>query len=117
MSGTRYARTVRTALARALTVACVVLLCAFGAGAVAAAAGPAPAPRSASAAEPAESDPGAADPEVRAAPRCCARGIAPRRAPSPGTPVAAAATARAFPYGSGETECGPRTVRSVVLRC
>ncbi|MFD7031637.1 hypothetical protein ACFWAR_26795 [Streptomyces sp. NPDC059917] len=116
MSGTRCARTVRTALARALTVACVVLLCAFGAGAGAAAAGSEPAPRPASSAEPAESDPGV-DPEVRAAPRPCARGIAPRHVPSPGITVLAAPAARAFPYACGESAGGPRTVRSVVLRC
>ncbi|WP_330331382.1 hypothetical protein OHS33_17650 [Streptomyces sp. NBC_00536] len=116
MSGTRYARTVRAALARALTVACVVLLCAFGAGSAAAAAGPAPAPRPAAAAEPAESDPGA-DPEVRAVPRSCARGIAPRRTPEPGTRMSRPPAARAFPYASGQTEGGSPTVRSVVLRC
>lgn len=95
---------------------CVVLLCAFGSGAVAPVAGADPAPRPAAAAEPAETDPGA-DPEVRAAPRPCVRGIAPRRTPAPGAPVADVPAARASRYGSGESAHGPRTVRSVVLRC
>ncbi|MDJ0380693.1 hypothetical protein [Streptomyces sp. G-G2] len=126
MSGTRTrARYARWVAAKALMVACVVLLCAFGAGpAAVAAAVPGPAataaPRPAGGAEPAESDPGGADPEGRSAARSCARAIAPRRAPSPGTPVSASPRALALPRGPSAAEHGPaaeRAARSVVLRC
>ncbi|MGW7438052.1 hypothetical protein [Streptomyces sp. NPDC054849] len=115
----------RTALTRALTVVCVVLLCVFGAGpAGAAAAEYRPAstapPAPAVPAEPAEgqSDP-AADPEARTAVRTVARGL-------PGvqrTPLAvfhvkhADAPPCGRAAGTGEPAVSLRTVRTVVLRC
>lgn len=123
MNGSRRAR---TALTRALTSACVVLLCVFGAGpAAATAAEPRPAAGAPAApaapAEPSESpsDPAApADPEVRAAVRALVRGVpGVRRTPlrCAAHPVEPARAGRpAEPAGPGRS---PRTVRSVVLRC
>ncbi|OKK18344.1 hypothetical protein AMK16_18625 [Streptomyces sp. CB00455] len=109
----------RAALTRALTAACVVLLCVFGTGPDAATAAD-PRPSSSAPAEPAEgpSDP-AADAEARAAVRTVPHGEAGvRRTPlpwfhvkHPDRPAGAAAAGRAEP-----ASC-PRTVRSAVLRC
>ncbi|MFE3767215.1 hypothetical protein ACFXPI_36275 [Streptomyces sp. NPDC059104] len=122
MSGARYARTVA---ARALTVACVALLCLFGAGPAAGTASALAADsRSASSApaEPTEgqSD-GAADSDARAAVRTAVRTApAVRRLPGmfhvkhvcdAARPPHAVRGGEAAPAGS------PRTVRSVVLRC
>lgn len=123
MSGSRR---VRTALTQALTAACVVLLCVFGAGPAAATVATTVAesrPASTAPSEPTEgpSDP-SAEPETRAAVRLSARGIPTGRLkPLPlfhvkhagaagvalGGPVAR--TAAAVP--------STRTVRSMVLRC
>ncbi|MET9885257.1 hypothetical protein ABZZ20_19415 [Streptomyces sp. NPDC006430] len=126
MSGTRQAR---TAVARALSAACVVLLCLFAAG---------PAVTAAVAAETAavertgsgmpnepgapaerESDP-AADPAARAAVRLAVRGLPGVRQLS--RPVfhvehAARAVRRAGSYGAVWPAPSAWTVRSVVLRC
>ncbi|MER6251651.1 hypothetical protein ABT224_09785 [Streptomyces sp. NPDC001584] len=130
MSGRHHTR---SALARALTVACVVLLCVFGAGPAGAEAAefrPASTTPAAPAApgapvespEPGEgqSDPAPApDPEARAAVRTITRGLpGVRRAPlavfhveHPDAPACGPATDAAEPALSR------RTVRSVVLRC
>ncbi|MFB7177578.1 hypothetical protein ACFCYI_07740 [Streptomyces sp. NPDC056257] len=119
MSGRRRAR---TALTRALTAACVVLLCVFGAGPAGAAAAESR-PASMAPSEPGEpgegqSDP-AADPEARAAVRTTARGL----------PGVRRFTLAVFHVKHPDAPpCGPaaetaepalslRTVRSVVLRC
>ncbi|MFD7263061.1 hypothetical protein [Streptomyces sp. NPDC059874] len=113
MSGRQRAR---TALSRALTAACVVLLCVFGAGPAAAMAAESR-PASTAPAEPTEgpSDP-AADPEVRAAVRLAARGIpgGVRLRPAPVFHVKHAGAP-----GCGAIEAVPSawTARSVVLRC
>lgn len=118
MSGARYARTV---LARALTVACVALLCLFGAGpAAAATAGADPRTASSAPADPAEgqADP-AADPDARADVRTVVRVVpAPRELP-PGTfhVKHADGSTRVAPGGPAGAAVSPRTVRSVVLRC
>ncbi|MET9963096.1 hypothetical protein ABZ128_29195 [Streptomyces sp. NPDC006326] len=119
MSGTRHAR---MALVRALSVACVVLLCLWGAGPATAAAA-AERPASTAPGEPGfpaegESDP-AAEPEARPVVRPAVRG-APgvRQLPQPVFHVK-----HADQPGTGAS-CGPAgptpstgTVRSVVLRC
>ncbi|MER6517373.1 hypothetical protein ABT246_10960 [Streptomyces sp. NPDC001553] len=120
MSGARYAR---TAAAKALTMACVVLLCVFGAGpagAMAVEVRPATS-APASPAEPSESpsDP-ASDPEARAALRPVVRGMVGVRRPAPPVFHVKHREARAFrvtSYGSAEPALSRRTVRSVVLRC
>ncbi|MCX5606966.1 MULTISPECIES: hypothetical protein [unclassified Streptomyces] len=120
MSGRRYARTaLARALTQALTAACVVLLCVFGAGPAAATVAESR-PSSTAPAEPTEgqSDP-AAEPEARAAVRSLPRGVpGVRRTPvpvfhvkHPDRPVAAPVWRTAGPALSA------RTVRSVVLRC
>ncbi|MFJ8011790.1 hypothetical protein [Streptomyces sp. NPDC096339] len=103
------------ALTRALTAACVVLLCVFGAGPAAATAAESR-PASTAPAEPTEgpSDPGA-DPELRAAVRLAVRGV----------PGARLGQLPVFHVKHPEAaECGPieavpstGTARSVVLRC
>ncbi|MFD5509378.1 hypothetical protein ACFWIB_16575 [Streptomyces sp. NPDC127051] len=124
MSGTRHAR---TALARALSGACVVLLCLFASGpAVTTAATAATAvERTASGApsEPGtpaegESDP-AADPEVRVAVRLVVRGLpGVRQLPRPAFHVKHAGQAvRADAYGTYGPMLSAWTERSVVLRC
>ncbi|MFG2875294.1 hypothetical protein ACGFYU_09850 [Streptomyces sp. NPDC048337] len=118
MSGRHRAR---TALTRALTVACVVLLCVFGAGPAAATAAESR-PSSTAPAEPTEgqNDPGPADPEVRAAVRTVLRGVLPgtRRTPLPVFHVKQAAPVeRTPPWETAEPPLSLRTVRSVVLRC
>ncbi|MFD9358260.1 hypothetical protein [Streptomyces sp. NPDC060031] len=126
MSGTR--RT-RMALARALTVACVVLLCAFGAGpaaAIAASAGIESRPAHSAPAEPTEgpSDP-AGDPEVRIAARPAVRGTPGVRRPQrpvfhvkhPGREPGGARCAGPYGTGTAAPAASPRTTRSVVLRC
>ncbi|MEV0410375.1 hypothetical protein AB0I68_06050 [Streptomyces sp. NPDC050448] len=127
MSGTRHAR---TALARALSAACVVLLCLFAAGpaattATTAAAAAAAAERTGSGApsEPGtpaegESDP-AADPEVRIAVRLAVRGLpGVRQLPRPVFHVKHAGEAvRADSYGTAGPMLSAGTVRDVVLRC
>ncbi|MBT2407969.1 MULTISPECIES: hypothetical protein [unclassified Streptomyces] len=118
MSGARYARAV---MARALTVACVVLLCVFGAGPAAATAADS---RTATAptapVEPGESpsDP-AADLEARAAVRMPVRGVpGPRRLPRAVFHVKhAGGPERAVSYGTAGPVPSGRTVMSVVLRC
>ncbi|MFI1282678.1 hypothetical protein ACH4U5_18315 [Streptomyces sp. NPDC020858] len=130
-------RRTRSALTRALTVVCVVLLCVFGAGPAGAAAAehrpsstvpPAPAAPAAptapaAPAEPTEptegqSDP-AAGPEARAAVRTVARSLTGvRRTPlavfhvkhADGPPCGPAA-------GTADPAASLRAVRSVVLRC
>ncbi|MEU8431836.1 hypothetical protein AB0F18_02820 [Streptomyces sp. NPDC029216] len=118
MSGARYARTV---LARALTVACVALLCLFGAGpAAVATAGADPRAASSAPADPAEgqSDP-AADPDARADVRTVVRAVpGPRGLPSGTFHVKHAdESTRVAPYGPAGAALSLRTVRSVVLRC
>ncbi|THA38594.1 hypothetical protein [Streptomyces sp. A1547] len=124
MSGTRHAR---TALARALSAACVVLLCLFASGpaVTTAAASAAAVERTGSGApsEPGtpvegESDP-ATDPEVRPAVRLVVRGLPGVRQLS--RPVFhvkhAGQTMRAESYGTAGPTPSAGTVRSVVLRC
>ncbi|MEU3470106.1 hypothetical protein ACGFY6_19220 [Streptomyces sp. NPDC048387] len=119
MSGARYARSV---LARALTVACVALLCLFGASAAAAATagGADPRPASSAPADPAEgeSDP-AADPDARADVRTVLRAApGPRGLPRGTFHVKhAGESTRVAPGGPATAALTPRTVRSVVLRC
>ncbi|MFD9406034.1 hypothetical protein ACFWBN_03270 [Streptomyces sp. NPDC059989] len=117
MSGRQHARTVLT---RALTVACVVLLCVFGAGPAAAMAAESR-PASTAPAEPTEgqNDPGPADPEVRAAVRAVLRGVpGVRRTPLPVFHVKQAEPAKcARPSEAAEPALPLRAVRSVVLRC
>lgn len=116
MSGARFARAV---MARALTVACVVLLCAFGAGPAAPTAADSR-PASTAPAEPTESpsDP-VADLEARAAVRAPARGVpGPRRLPQAVFHVKhAEGPERAASYGTAGPALSRRTVRRVVLRC
>ncbi|MGO4458712.1 hypothetical protein AB4039_15610 [Streptomyces sp. M-16] len=123
MSGARYARTV---LARALTVACVALLCLFGAGPAASTASALAADsRSASSApaEPTEgqSD-GAADCDARAAVRTAVR-TAPTVRRLPGMfHVKHVCDAARRPHAARDGEAAApagslRAVRSVVLRC
>ncbi|WP_329382722.1 hypothetical protein OG625_20020 [Streptomyces sp. NBC_01351] len=105
----------RTALAQVLTVACVVLLCVFGAGPAAAMAAESR-PASTAPTEPTEgpSDP-AADPEARAAVRPATRGISGvRLRPAPVFHVKHAGA-----RGCGATGSAPSAgaARSVVLRC
>ncbi|WP_314242930.1 hypothetical protein [Streptomyces sp. DSM 40907] len=128
MSGRHHTR---SALARALTVACVVLLCVFGAGPAGAEAAefrpastapavPVAPGAPAESPEPGEgqSDP-APDPEARAAVRTITRGVpGVRRAPlavfhveHPAAPACGPVTDAAEPALSR------RAVRSVVLRC
>ncbi|MGW6983170.1 hypothetical protein ACWGE1_27670 [Streptomyces sp. NPDC054932] len=125
MSGRHHAR---SALTRALTVACVVLLCVFGAGPAGAEAAefrpasgaPAVPGVPAESPEPGEgqSDP-APDPEARAAVRTITRGLPGVRR----TPLAVfhVKQADAPPCGPAAEAAEPvlsrRTVRSVVLRC
>ncbi|MFK0046933.1 hypothetical protein ACIQU4_23050 [Streptomyces sp. NPDC090741] len=124
MSGTRHAR---TALARALSTACVVLLCLFASGpaVTTAAAAAAAVERTASGApsEPGtpaegESDP-AADPEVRVAVRLVVRGLpGVRQLPRPVFHVKHAGQAvRADACGTYGPMLSAWTERSVVLRC
>ncbi|MBT2479638.1 hypothetical protein [Streptomyces sp. ISL-94] len=117
MSGRQRAR---TALTRALTVACVVLLCVFGAGPAAAMAAESR-PSSTAPAEPTEgqSDPGPADSEVRAALRTVLRGVpGVRRTPLPVFHVKQAdPVGCARPSEGAEPALSVRSVRSVVLRC
>ncbi|MEV7724581.1 hypothetical protein AB0P15_07605 [Streptomyces sp. NPDC087917] len=125
MSGTRYARTV---VARALTVACVVLLCLFGAGpaAIPAATASESRPASSAPADPAEApaDP-AADSESRAALREPARGgPTVRRLPPRMFHVKHADEIDGVDEGARPTVGGlslpvrsRHAVRSVVLRC
>ncbi|WP_327736482.1 hypothetical protein OG749_24575 [Streptomyces nojiriensis] len=127
MSGRHHAR---SALARALTVACVVLLCVFGAGPAGAEAAefrpsstaPAAPGTPAESPEPGEgqSDPAPApDPEARAAVRTVTRGLSGvRRAPRAVFHVEQAAAPVCGPAGEAAEPALPRrTVRSVVLRC
>ncbi|MFF4420317.1 hypothetical protein ACFY04_05920 [Streptomyces sp. NPDC001549] len=128
MSGRHHTR---SALARALTVACVVLLCVFGAGPAGAEAAeirpastapavPAGPGAPAESPEPGEgqSDP-APDPEARAAVRTITRGLpGVRRSPlsvfhveHPAAPACGPAT------DTAEPALPRRAVRSVVLRC
>ncbi|MFG3000542.1 hypothetical protein [Streptomyces sp. NPDC048340] len=118
------------ALARALTVACVLLLCAFVAGPAGSIAASAVVVESRSApsapVEPAEgqSDP-AGDPEVRLAARPALRAAPGDRRPH--RPVfhvkrrgqVLGGTRCAGPYetGAGAPKVSPRSTRSVVLRC
>lgn len=124
MSGTRYAR---TALARALSAACVVLLCLFASGpAVTTAAAAASAVERAASGVPGdpgapaegESDP-AADPEVRVAVRLAVRGLpGVRQLPRPVfhvKPADQAVLTRA--HGAQGPVLSAWTERSVVLRC
>ncbi|MFF4100018.1 hypothetical protein [Streptomyces sp. NPDC001903] len=124
MSGTRYAR---TALGRALSAACVVLLCLFASGpaVTTAAAAAAAVERTASGApsEPGtpaegESDP-AAEPEVRAAVRLVVRGLpGVRQLPRPVFHVKHPGQAvRTDGYGTDGPMLSAWTERSVVLRC
>lgn len=120
MSGARCARHTRALMARALTVACVVLLCVFGAGPAATTVADSRPASSSAPAEPSESpsDP-TADPEVRVAVRTAARGLpGARQLPRavfhvkhPDGPT------RVAPAGTAEPALSGRTVRSVVLRC
>ncbi|MCX4526957.1 MULTISPECIES: hypothetical protein [unclassified Streptomyces] len=120
MSGARYARQTRAVMAKALTVACVVLLCVFGAGPAATTVADSRPASSTAPAEPTESpsDP-AADPEVRAAVRTVARVLpGARQLPRavfhvkhPNGPT------RVASFGTAEPALSGRTVRSVVLRC
>ncbi|MFB6618707.1 hypothetical protein ACIGFK_11940 [Streptomyces sp. NPDC085524] len=106
------------ALTRALTAACVVLLCVFGAGPAAATAAESR-PASSAPAAPAEptegpSDP-AADPELRAAVRLAVRGIpGARLRPLPVFHVKQGGAAVCEPLGAVPST---GTARSVVLRC
>lgn len=128
MSGRHYAR---SALTRAVTVVCVVLLCVFGAGPAGAEAAefrpasgvpaaPALPGAPAESPEPGEgqSDP-APDPEARAAVRTITRGLPGVRR----TPLAVFHVKhREAPECESDTEAAEpalsrRTVRSVVLRC
>ncbi|MFJ8209903.1 hypothetical protein [Streptomyces sp. NPDC096033] len=124
MSGARYARTV---LARALTVACVALLCLFAAGpAASATAGADPRTASSAPADPAEgqgqgqgqSDP-ASDPDARADVRTVVRAAPALRELPPGTfhVKHAGESTRVAQGGPAGAAVSPRTVRSVVLRC
>jgi hypothetical protein len=125
MSGTR-TRYARTVLARALTVACAVLLCLLGVGP--AASDPAAAvaetrPGSSAPAEPGgpaegQSDP-AADPEVRAAVRTVARVLpGTRRLPPVVFEAPRPVSAPAPAPGTADRPVAPlRALRSVVLRC
>ncbi|MFE1874400.1 hypothetical protein ACFW9N_26540 [Streptomyces sp. NPDC059496] len=131
MSGGRHHA--RSALARALTVACVVLLCVFGAGPAGAEAAelrpsssapavPAAPGAPAESPEPGEgqSDPAPApDPEARAAVRTVTRGLSGvRRAPLAVFHVEHAAAPACGPAAeAAEPALSRRTVRSVVLRC
>ncbi|MEU3721606.1 hypothetical protein [Streptomyces sp. NPDC031705] len=115
------ARCTRTALARALTVACVALLCLFGAGpAATASAGADSRPASSAPADPTEgqSEP-AGDPVGRAALRAVLRGAPAVRRLSPRMfhVEHASGTARAASSGTATPALSRRTVRSVVLRC
>ncbi|OLZ67346.1 hypothetical protein AVW11_14120 [Streptomyces amritsarensis] len=121
-------RHARAALTRALTAACVVLLCVFGAGPAGAAAAeyrPASSAPGAPAApgepaEPAEgqSDP-AADSEARAAVRSTARGpVCVQRTPLTVFHVKQGEVPGRGPRtGAAEPALSLRTVRTVVLRC
>ncbi|MFE6841924.1 hypothetical protein [Streptomyces sp. NPDC057686] len=125
MSGTRHAR---TALARALSAACVVLLCLFASGpavttAAAAAAAAVEPSGSGTPSEPGapvegESDP-AADPEVRPAVRLVVRAMpGVRQLPRPVFHVKQAGQAmRAGSFAMAGPALSAGTVRSVVLRC
>ncbi len=128
MSGGRHHA--RSALARALTVACVVLLCVFGAGPAGAEAAefrpassaPVAPGAPAESPEPGEgqSDPAPApDPEARAAVRTVTRGLSGvRRAPLVVFHVEHAAVPACGPAAeAAEPALSRRTVRSVVLRC
>ncbi|WP_411103535.1 hypothetical protein [Streptomyces sp. cmx-4-9] len=126
MSGTRGGRRTRApwaVLTQALTVACVVLLCVFGAGPAGAAAAESR-PGASAPVEPTEgpSDP-AGDPEARAAVRPLARAVpVVRRLPLPvfhvKQPSAGAPCGAAGPSaGTAEPALSVRAVRSVVLRC
>ncbi|MGE7385745.1 hypothetical protein ACQKM2_09720 [Streptomyces sp. NPDC004126] len=118
MNSARYAR---TALARALTVACVALLCLFGVGpAATATAGAEPRPGSSAPADPTEgqSEP-AGDPVGRSALRTVAR-TAPvaRRLPQRMFHVKHVyEPARAASYGTASPVLPRLAARSVVLRC
>ncbi|MGW7103044.1 hypothetical protein [Streptomyces sp. NPDC054838] len=116
MNGARYARAV---LAKALTVACVVLLCVFGAGPAAAMAAESP-PATTAPAEPSDgssSDP-APDVEARPALRTFARETPDvRRPPLVFHVKRAAHPLRATPDGAAVAESSRQAVRSVVLRC
>ncbi|MGW0392523.1 hypothetical protein ACWDYJ_16815 [Streptomyces sp. NPDC003042] len=119
MSGARFARTVS---ARVLTVACVVLLCLFGAGPAATTAMESRAASSASSApaEPTEgqSDP-ASDPEARAALRTLTRATptVPRLPPRMFHVKHAGPASRATFCEAAVPALSCRAVRSVVLRC
>ncbi|MFF4578056.1 hypothetical protein [Streptomyces sp. NPDC001389] len=117
MSGARYARTV---LARALTVACVALLCLFGAGqAAAATAGADPRTTSSAPADPAEGQADPAEPDARADVRSVLRvAPAPRDRPLGTFHVKHAdESTRVAPGRPAGASVSPRAVRSVVLRC
>ncbi|MFG2974997.1 hypothetical protein ACGFYY_18680 [Streptomyces sp. NPDC048331] len=130
MNGRHHAR---SALARALTVVCVVLLCVFGAGPAGAAAAefrpasavpavPAAPSAPAESPEPGEgpSDPAPApDPEARTAVRTITRGpTGVRRAPRAVFHVEHRAAPACGPaQDAAEPALSRRTVRSVVLRC
>lgn len=118
MNGARYAR---TALVRALTVACVALLCLFGVGpAATATAGAEPRPASSAPSDPTEgkSEP-TGDPVGRSALRTAVR-VAPvaRRLPQRMFHVKrAGGSARTASYGTASPALSRLAVRSVVLRC
>ncbi|MET9605120.1 hypothetical protein ABZZ17_08635 [Streptomyces sp. NPDC006512] len=116
MSGARFARAVP---ARVLTVACVVLLCLFGAGPAAATVAESR-PASTAPAEPTEgqSDP-ASDPESRAALRAQSRALpAVRQLPPEVFHVKhTGGRSRVTSYGTTGPATSLRAVRSVVLRC
>ncbi|MCX5196130.1 hypothetical protein OOK31_19890 [Streptomyces sp. NBC_00249] len=119
MSG---ARNTRTVLARALTVACVALLCLFGPGPAMTSAATAAELRPASSvpSEPTEgpSDPGA-EPEARAAVRPAARGVPAVQRPMPEMfhVKHADEPSRVARYGTAGTAPSRLTVTGVVLRC
>ncbi|MFF4318390.1 hypothetical protein [Streptomyces sp. NPDC001568] len=116
MSGARFARAVA---ARALTVACVALLCLFGAGPAAATVAEIR-PASSAPAEPTEgqSDP-ASDPEARAALRAPARALPSVRQLPPRVfhVKHAGSPSRVTSYGPAGPVASLIVVRSVVLRC
>lgn len=118
MNGARYAR---TALVRALTVACVALLCLFGAGpAATATAGAEPRPASSAPADPAEgkSEP-AGDPVGRSVLRTVVRTapVGNRLSQQMFHVKHAYEAARAASSGTASPALPRRAVRSVVLRC
>ncbi|MCB5181276.1 hypothetical protein [Streptomyces antimicrobicus] len=122
MSGTRHLTAAHAAPARALMVACAVLLCLFGAGPALADVLGEPPPAATAPTEPGapgEGQSDAADAEVRAALRCAGRSAPVRRAAGTGAPAPAVPAPRELPYEVRDRDVPPssRAVRSVVLRC